>query len=255
MVLEELAKRWSANELDDEVLLRSSSEETSKTSTMLRVSELRDRLCLDREAMRDLAAIAKVGVEHLDRDVATETRVVCTIDRGHAAVPELLEHVVLRETERAPACSRRWQASPRIDQLKSTAGLQPLSPRRFIRERNVLSLIPSDRAARDWLLSARASTWRGSHARGRRTSCRLPANREKRARRNRIDIHDAGATGAANRDRADCSTIRGGRQGAADVERTIGAHDGRVGGRRSAGRIPGRCGVDGGGPGRRPVLG
>jgi hypothetical protein len=94
-LLEQLPQRGPANELDDEVLLRLLLRGDVEHLDDVRMSQLRDGLRLDGEAMRDLAALAEVGVEHLDRDVATEPLVVRAVDGGHASMTELVEHLVL----------------------------------------------------------------------------------------------------------------------------------------------------------------
>ena len=68
--LEQLAQRRAAHELDDEVLLWSSSAETSNTSTMFGCRSFATALRLDDEAVRDLGRLAQVRMDHLDRDVA-----------------------------------------------------------------------------------------------------------------------------------------------------------------------------------------
>ena len=101
MVLEDLPQRRPADELDDEILLRLVLRRDVEHLHDVRVPQLRDRFRLDGEAVRDLAALAKVRMEHLDRDIAEQALVVRAIDRGHPAMPELVEHVVLGEDGRA----------------------------------------------------------------------------------------------------------------------------------------------------------
>ena len=115
-LLQELAQRLAADELDDEVLLVLVGRRDVEHLDDVAMPELRDRLGLGLEAVGDLAALAEVRVQHLDGDVAPEPLVVRTIDGRHPAVPELLEHFVLRE--RRYSCRSRNRRSP------------PSSPRR-----------------------------------------------------------------------------------------------------------------------------
>ena len=76
-----LAQRRAAHELDDEVLLVLVLGGDVEHLDDVAVPELGDRLGFACEAVRDLAALAEVRMEHLDRDVTPETLVVRTVNR------------------------------------------------------------------------------------------------------------------------------------------------------------------------------
>ena len=169
------------------------------------VAQLGDRLGLRLEAMRDLAALAEVGVKHLDRDVPPETSVVRAVNRGHPAVPELLEHVVLRK--RRYSCRparRRWRPSPDL-RVRTRASPQlgdrdsplwhskeisarPASPAPSAFEAEPLhpgtegALAHAERARGPRLVVVGAGEHlrRGSPARDRRRSCRPPGRSSER---------------------------------------------------------------------------
>jgi hypothetical protein len=104
--LKDLAERTTAEELDNQILLVFAFRGDIVDLHDVRVTQLGDGLRLDREPPRDLPRVPEVRVNHLHGDVATEPFVVGPIHRGHAAVPKLVEHLVLRQTGEASRARR-----------------------------------------------------------------------------------------------------------------------------------------------------
>ena len=164
-IAEHLAERVAANQFDDEVLLALVLVRDVEDLDDVRVAELRDRLRLGVKARLRFDRVAEVRVDDLHRDLARETRVVRAVHGGHSAVPDLLDDLVLGELGQPSARvgrgrhRLRFYRGPRgAPRASRNFRFQLFSPSRFNRLRSVLSLSESERAARDWLPSARAST-------------------------------------------------------------------------------------------------
>ncbi len=100
---ERLPKRRAADELDDEILLRLLFGRDVEDLDDVRVTELRDRLRLDVEALLGLERVAEVRMDDLGCNIPPETRIVRPVDGGHSPMADFLEHLVLREHRHAPA--------------------------------------------------------------------------------------------------------------------------------------------------------
>jgi hypothetical protein len=106
-LLEDLAEGRPANQLGDQVLVVFAGFAHVVDVDDVRMTQLGDGLRLGDEAGDGLARIPQMGVNHLDRDFATQPAVARAIHRGHPAMTELLEEVVLGELGHSPHSCRR----------------------------------------------------------------------------------------------------------------------------------------------------
>jgi hypothetical protein len=91
MLFEDLAQRRAATKVDDEISLAIFIARNIVNFDDARMTKLGRRSSFRDETSPNFRVFTQMFVDDLDRDFSTKTFVPGTIDRGHAAMPDLLQ--------------------------------------------------------------------------------------------------------------------------------------------------------------------